>query len=263
LALGAKARYKECVGTTQIYPILLIDAGNSAVKFAVVSRAGATPRLLHSVPTAKLSVPIAKKTGAKTYSVFVASVVPSASRTLKAAFPSARFIGPRTALPFMTWSDRKTIGSDRLANVGAAHARYGRNVLVASFGTAATFDIVDAKGIHHGGAIAPGWVAFSGILAARTALLPRIEAKQPVRFAGRNTREAMNAGLSGGYAAMVSHLIERMKKETGVKQLRVVFTGGDAPAVARMMRLKAVSDPLLTLRGIAILAQGIAREASK
>ena len=163
----------------------------------------------------------------------------------------------------MTWSERKTIGSDRLANVGAAHARYGRNVLVASFGTAATFDIIDAKGIHRGGAIAPGWSVFSGILAARTALLPCIDAKQPVRFAGRNTREAMDAGLSGGYAAMVSHLIERMKKEAGVKKLRVVFTGGDAPVVARIIRLKAISDPLLTLRGIAILAQGIAREASK
>jgi hypothetical protein len=33
--------------------------------------------------------------------------------------------------------------------------------------------------------------------------------------------------------------------------------------VARLIRLKAVSDPLLTLRGVAIIAQGIAREASK
>jgi type III pantothenate kinase len=163
----------------------------------------------------------------------------------------------------MTCSERKTIGADRLANVSAAHARYGCNVLVASFGTAATFDIVDAKGVHRGGAIAPGWSAFAGILAKRTALPPRIDAKQPVRFAGRNTREAMDAGLSGGYAAMVSHLIERMKKEVGVKKLRVVFTGGDAHAVARIVRLKAISDPLLTMRGIAILAQGIAREASK
>jgi pantothenate kinase type III len=61
-----------------------------------------------------------------------------------------------------------------------------------------------------------------------------------------------------------------MKKEAGVKRLRVVFTGGDAHAVARIVRLKAVSDPLLTMRGIAVLAQGIAflaqgiaREASK
>jgi type III pantothenate kinase len=215
------------------------------------------------VPTTKLGVANAKKTGAKTNSVFVASVVPSASRILKKAFPSAQFIGPRTALPFMTWSERKTIGSDRLANVGAAHARYGPNVLVASFGTAATFDIVDARGVHRGGAIAPGWSAFAGVLATRTALLPGTAAKQPVRFAGRNTREAMDAGLSGGYAAMVSHLIERMKKEAGVKRLRVVFTGGDAHAVARIVRLKAISDPLLTMRGIAVLAQGIAREASK
>jgi len=247
----------------QIYPMLVIDAGNTSVKFAVVPRAGACPKMLRSVPTTKLGVANAKRAGAKTSSVFVASVVPTASRILKKAFPSAQFIGPRTALSFMTWSERKTIGSDRLANVSAAHARYECNVLVASFGTAATFDIVDAKGVHRGGAIAPGWSAFVGILAKRTALLPGTAAKEPVRFAGRNTREAMDAGLSGGYAAMVSHLIERMKKEAGVKRLRVVFTGGDSHAVARIVRLKAISDPLLTMRGIAILAQGIAREASK
>ncbi len=263
LALGGEARYKESVGATQIYPMLLIDAGNSAVKFAVVPRARANPRPRRSVPTAKLSAAIAKKTGGKTNSVFVASVVPSASRILKKAFPTAQFIGPRTALPFMTWSERQTIGSDRLANIAAAHARYGRNVLVASFGTAATFDIIDAKGIHRGGAIAPGWTAFADILSTRTALLPRTTPKQPTRFAGRNTREAMDAGLSGGYAAMVLHLIDGLKKEAGVKKLCVVFTGGDAPTVARIIRLKAVSDPLLTLRGIAFLAQGIAREASK
>jgi type III pantothenate kinase len=251
------------VGLKQIYPMLVIDAGNTSVKFAVVPRAGACPKMLRSMPTTKLGVANAKRAGTKTNSIFVASVVPSATRILKKAFPSAQFIGPRTALPFMTWSERKTIGSDRLANVGAAHARYGCNVLVASFGTATTFDIVDAKGVHRGGAIAPGWSAFAGILAARTALLPGTAAKQPARFAGRNTREAMDAGLSGGYAAMVSHLIERIKKEVGVKKLRVVFTGGDAHAVARIVRLKAISDPLLTMRGIAILAQGIAREASK
>ena len=245
------------------FPMLVIDAGNTSVKFALVARAGASPKLLRSVPTARLSVTAAKRAGAKAKSVTISSVVPSASRILKRAFPAARFLGPSTPLPLPSEVNRKTLGSDRLANVAAAHAKYGRNVLVASFGTAATFDLIDDKGIHRGGAIAPGWSSFAGILSARTALLPRTGAKKATRIIARNTLGALNAGVNGGYAALVTHIVTGMKKEAGIKNLRVVFTGGDAAEVAGLLPWKAVSDPLLTLRGIAVLAGADAREASK
>lgn len=245
------------------YPLLVIDAGNTSVKFAKVARAGGVPKLIASVPTAKLTIARAKRAGVGCQSVFVSSVVPSVSRALKRAYPAAHFIGPRTKTGFTTVVDRKTIGSDRLANVAAAHARHGGKTIVASFGTAATFDLIDSKGVHRGGAIAPGWKSFAGILSAHTALLPRLGARKATRFAGRNTREALTAGIGGGYALMVSGIIAMLAEEAGVKNPRVVFTGGDADAVAALLPWKAVSDPLLTLRGIALLAQGIAREASK
>lgn len=245
------------------YPLLVVDAGNSAVKFAVVTRAGATPKLLRSVPTAKLTPATAGRARCAIRSVVVSSVVPAASRILKRVFPAAQFVGPRTALAFKSLANRKTTGADRLANMAAAHARYGTNVLVASFGTAATFDIIDGHGIHRGGAITPGWKNFAGILSTRTALLPRVDAKKAVRFTGTDTRGALAAGVAGGYAAMVSSIIAAMKREAGVKKLRVVFTGGDALVVAALLPVKAISDPLLTMRGIAILARGIGREGSK
>ncbi len=245
------------------YPLLVIDAGNSAVKFGKVARGGGAPKLLKSVPTEKLTLAMAKKVGSNAQSVAVSSVVPAVSTILKKAFPRASFIGSRTKLNFTTRVDRKTSGSDRLANVAAARARYKKNVLIASFGTATTFDIIDADGIHRGGAIAPGWRAFAELPASKTALLPRAEAKAPRRFVGKSTREALSAGTAGGYAAMVRHIIEAMKRETRVKHLRIVATGGDAQAVIEMARLKSVSDPLLTLRGIAVLCAGDAREGRK
>lgn len=245
------------------YPLLVIDAGNTSVKFAKVARAGGAPKLVASAPTAMLTIARAKRAGVGCRSVFVSSVVPSASRVLKRAYPAARFIGARTKTGFATVVDRKTIGSDRLANVAAAHARHGGKMIVASFGTAATFDIIDSKGVHRGGAIAPGWKSFAGILSVRTALLPRLGARKAMRFVGRNTREALTAGIGGGYALLVSGIIAMLADKAGVKNPRVVFTGGDADAVAALLPWKAVSDPLLTLRGIALLAQGIAREASK
>lgn len=243
--------------------MLVIDAGNSAVKFAMVKRAGATPKLLRSVPTAKLTVAALRRIGRSRSSVVASSVVPAATRILKRAFPGAHFIGPRTAIDLKTLVDRRTIGSDRLANVAAAGARYGTSILVASFGTAATFDIIDAKGLHRGGVIAPGWGSFADILPARTALLPHITRTAATRSIGRNTREALLAGVAGGYAAMVTDLIARMKKETRMKNLRVILTGGDAAAVNAILPHKFITDPLLTLRGIAILAHGTANEARK
>lgn len=245
------------------YPLLVIDAGNSAFKFGVVTRAGAAPRLVCKVPAANLTAALAKRIGAKAQRVVIASVVPSASRILRSAFPQATFIGPRTAPGFMTCSDRRTIGADRLANVAALHARYGTNALAVSFGTAATFDLIDAAGVHRGGAIAPGWTSFARLLSEQTAQLPKVGAAKARRFIGRNTREAMTSGVAGGYAALVSRLIEEMKNEAGLKKFHVVFTGGDAPVVASLLPKKVVCDPLLTLRGIAMLAEGIAREGRK
>lgn len=246
-----------------VYPLLVIDAGNTAVKFAAVTRSNAAPRLLRTIPTGKLTVGAVRTIGAKARTVVVASVVPSASSILKRAFPAARFVGPRTRLDGETLAERGTIGSDRLANVSAARVRFGGNVLVASFGTAATLDIIDKRGVHLGGAIAPGWSAFAALTSAHTAQLPRVGRAAPSATIGRRTREALRAGVNGGYAALVSQLIARMKKEANANNALVVFTGGDAPTVAKLTGLKVVTDPLLTLKGIAILARANARQGGK
>jgi len=245
------------------YPLLVIDAGNTAVKFAMVRRKRAAPRFLRSIPTHKLTAAAARRMGVGAKSVCIASVVPAASRMLKRAFPGALIIGPKNKLGFATKADRETIGADRLANVAAAQARHGRNVLVASFGTAATFDLVDKNGVHLGGAIAPGWGSFAALAAASTAQLPRIDARAPSRSVGRNTRDALRSGVNGGYGTLVAGLIARIKKEAKAENARVLFTGGDAPAVAKLTGMKVVTVPLLTLEGVAVLAEAIAREGRK
>jgi len=245
------------------YPLLVVDAGNTAVKFATVAQPGARPKMLRAVPTAKLGAAAARRFARTRAPIEAASVVPSASRILKSAFPHAQFIGPRTTLSFDTKVDRKTIGADRLANVAAVHARHGGKVVVASFGTAATFDTLDASGAHLGGAIAPGWKSFASSPSSSAAQLPRVDARIPSRAIGRNTREALQEGINAGYAALVSTLIARMKKEARTPGARVVFTGGDASVVAKLTRIKAVTDPLLTVKGIAVIAEAAAREGRK
>lgn len=243
------------------YPLLVIDAGNSAVKFATVDRAGAKPRIVASVETPKLTVTrvrtIFRQT--RTRSAVASCVVPSAAIILRAGCPSVSLLEKSSALNFRTEVDRRTVGADRLANMAQAAQRFGNNVLVADFGTAATFDLLDEGGRFAGGAIAPGLRTLATALSEQTALLPVIESKPPRTMMGKNTRDALRAGLYGGYAGLVAHLLEQL----GADGRQVVFTGGDAGTVAKLVGEKVVVEPLWTLRGIAVLGALNTREASK
>lgn len=245
--------------TAIIYPMLVIDAGNTSVKFAVVVRRHAPPRLLASVAGARLTPgrvkAILRRSGCRTAAA--SCVVPALRKILRAGCPFVSFIGRSTRLNFSTPVDRGTVGADRLANMAEAARRFGKSALVADFGTAATFDLLDARGRFAGGAIAPGLRALARAMSDGTAQLPPVDFVAPRRAAGRNTGEAMRAGMVGGYAGLVRHLLRELPAK------HVVFTGGDAACVAKWTGLKARIDPLWTLKGISVLGDLAAREASK
>lgn len=239
--------------------MLVIDAGNSVVKFATVARAGAKPRIVASVATSQLTAVRVRSIhrGTKVRGVAASSVVPRVAKILRAGCPGLSLVGRTSKLNFTTPVDRRTVGSDRLANMAEAARRFGQNALVADFGTAATFDLLDARGRFAGGAIAPGLLLLVRSLAVGAAQLPVVDLAVPKTFAGRNTREALRAGVVGGFAGMVTHLLRQMPAQ------QVVFTGGDAKKVAKLTGLKAIIDPLWTLKGVAVLGALNTRETSK
>ncbi len=238
-----------------LHPLLLVDAGNSSVKFAVIGRPGGAPRLLETVPTTRLT-PTRVRTllrHSKAHTLAAASVVPQVSRILRAARPDVILLGPSTPLSFRTAVDRRTVGADRLANMAQAAHRFGRHVIVADFGTAATFDLLDGRGRFAGGAIAPGLRTLAGSLRQTTAQLPMPALVAPPRRPGRNTAEALSLGVVAGYAGLVRALLTQL----GTEGRTLVFTGGDAALVARLSGLRPLVDPRWTLRGVAVLAGAV------
>ena len=144
----------------------------------------------------------------------------------------------------------ETIGQDRLANAVAARHHFGAPVVVLDFGTAVTFDVIDAAGNYAGGVIAPGLAAMTDYLHEKTALLPRIQIREVRTSIGRSTEEAMRVGAVHGYRGLVRGVIGELKRELAVKRLPVVATGGYAKLMAsRLPEITAV-DPLLTLEGL-------------
>ena len=146
-----------------------------------------------------------------------------------------------------------TIGADRLANAVAARRRFGAPVVVVDFGTAVTFDVVDARGNYVGGIIAPGLAAMTDYLHEKTALLPKIKIRDIESAIGKSTEEAMLVGAVHGYRGLVRELIGELKRELKAKKLPVVATGGYAKLIAaRLPEISAV-EPDLTLEGLRLV----------
>jgi type III pantothenate kinase len=150
----------------------------------------------------------------------------------------------------------KSIGPDRLANAVAARRRFGAPVVVVDFGTAVTFDVVDARGCYIGGIIAPGLAMMTNYLHEKTALLPKIQIRDVRSVIGKSTEEAMLVGAVHGYRGLVRELIRELKRELRTQELPVVATGGYAKLIAaRLPEISAVAQDL-TLDGLRLVWQG-------
>lgn len=183
------------------------------------------------------------------------SVVPKASRHC------ARFLRALN-IPFLELNSQtlhgvgidypspKTIGPDRLANALAVKNLCGAPALVVDFGTAVTFDVVDAAGNYVGGIIAPGLSAMTDYLHEKTALLPKIKIREPGAVIGKNTEQAMLIGAVRGYRGLIRGLIADLKRELKVRSLPVVATGGYAALIAEKMPEISAVYPNLTLEGL-------------
>ena len=152
------------------------------------------------------------------------------------------------------YPEPETIGPDRLANAVAAKYFFGAPAVVVDFGTAVTFDVVDARGNYVGGIIAPGLAAMTDYLHEKTALLPRIKIREVQTFVGKSTKQAMLVGAVHGYRGLVRELIHGLKRELNVSRLPVVATGGYARLIAakKLTEISAI-NPKLTLEGLRLI----------
>jgi type III pantothenate kinase len=234
---------------------LLIDVGNGRTKFGLASRteiqeqrdlptAGLTPAELHEVLN-----------GWAYDRVVTSSVVPAATEKLQTYFKKMLIL--RHDIPLgigITYPKPDTIGADRLANAVALAHLYSAPGIVIDFGTAVTFDIVDASASYAGGVIAPGLRLMTDYLHERTALLPQVDLHEPPHAIGKSTVEAIRSGAAHGYRGMVRGILEALRRELGNPvDLRMVATGGDAAWIASAMPEIERVDEDLTLHGLRLV----------
>ncbi len=250
--------------------LLVVDAGNTNVVFAVNDGQAwrgtwriRTDAQRTSDEYAVWLLTLLQHTGLKASDVsgaVIGTVVPAALYHLRRLIREWFEVEPLIARSTLDWGfeikvdNPAEVGADRLLNVLAAHRRYVGPLMVLDFGTATTFDVVDADGAYIGGVIAPGINLSIEALHTAAARLPRIGIGRPQAVIGRSTVPAMQSGLYWGYIGMIEGLVTRIRAEYE-HPMKVIATGGLAPLFAEGTTIIEQIDSDLTLDGMRLLAE--------
>lgn len=229
-------------------PFLLVNINNTNTSFALAN----SKRILRviKVPTASVRKIPFSRVGVS--GVVLSSVVPAVAKRVRRMLPMRPLIvSADVDLGIgVRYPRKKQIGADRLANAVAVAELHGAPAIVVDFGTAVTFDIVNARSEYVGGVIAPGLASVTEYLYQRTALLPRITLAEPKSVIGKSTADAMRVGAVIGYRGLVKEILHALRRERGMKRAVVVATGGYGDLMARKIPEIEHVNPLLTLEGL-------------
>lgn len=249
--------------------LLVIDVGNTNITFGVfegekiISTFRMTTKLLRTSDEYGIDLRnmlVHNQISPKDIEdVIVASVVPNVNHSLLSAIikyldKKAIVVEPgiRTGIRVVT-ENPKQIGADRIVDGAAAYEIYGGPVLVIDFGTATTYDLIDASGSFVSGVTAPGIRTSARALWQEAAKLPEIEIRKPASILAKETISSMQAGLVYGQIGQTEYIVNHMKQESGYEDLKVVATGGLGTIIANETDCIDIYDPNLTLQGLRII----------
>lgn len=249
--------------------LLVVDVGNTNMTFGVYrgENLEATFRIMTKTPRTsdEYGIMIMQLLTAKGIDAeqiggsIIASVVPDVMHSLVGGIvrytnTKPLIVGPgvKTGIRIIT-EDPRAIGADRIVDAVAAYVKYGGPVLVIDFGTATTYDLITEAGEFAAGITAPGIRISSEALWKQTAKLPNIEIKKPKSILAQETISSMQAGLMYGQIGQTEYIINKVKEESGIKNLKVVATGGLGRTIADETDTIDIYDSSLTLDGLRII----------
>jgi type III pantothenate kinase len=245
------------------YVILLIDIGNSRVKWATFKegKLGAQGAAAHGCwGEADWRREIEQSGATRVLAASVAAPARNALLTAacrEAIGRSPEFVAssPAAAGVRNGYSNPAQLGVDRwLAVIGAFHL-YRAACCVIDAGTALTIDGVDASGQHLGGFIVPGpRLMVDSLLTGTSDLAGRWAWESTPDHASfpTNTRDAIEQGCLEALAGLVASASRRLERRGGAP--RLVVTGGGAQILAPWLSQPTEFIPDLVIQGLARLA---------
>lgn len=164
-------------------------------------------------------------------------------RRISLARSGAQLAGVRIA-----YADPARLGVDRFLALLAAHARGSQSWLIAGVGTALTIDLLDARGQHRGGRIAPSPRTMREALHQAAVQLPA-QGGSYREFAA-DTVDALASGCEGAALGLIERSLRQAEKELGEAPM-LLLHGGGADVLAPHLPA-ALRAPSLVLEGLAL-----------
>ncbi len=229
---------------------LCIDIGNTRVKYLVIDN-----KKHHDIIRSKKLKKSIVNSLVKKYdidSIAISSVVKDN--------PAKGYIWPKsckiiildykTKIPIENkYKTPKTLGKDRLASVIGANGIFrDRNVLVIDYGTCIKLDFISAKGEYLGGNISPGVDMRIRAMHEFTSQLPMVKMEYNPSILGDSTETALQNGAVRGTIFEIESFIRSMEKN--YKDLKIIFTGGNADFFASYTNYKIFVHQNLVLQGL-------------
>lgn len=259
--------------------LLAIDIGNTNLTFGVFEEdeLKCTFRLTTNLPRTSNEFGQAivealtrhSVSATEIHDVIIASVVPKVMYSLVSAikkyFHKEPYIvgnGTKSGIHIAA-SNPSEIGADRIVDAVGAFDLYGGPVIVIDYGTATTYDLVTGEGVFAARVTCPGIKISARALWSSAAQLPEIEIKKPETILAKNTITSMQAGLMYGTIGQTEYIIDKMKQESGIENIKVVATGGLGRSVSAETEKIDIYDPHLTLQGTRLIYEKTKAAAEK
>ncbi|HWS42011.1 MAG TPA: type III pantothenate kinase [Pseudoflavonifractor sp.] len=248
--------------------VLAIDIGNSATTVGLFTTDGAlrfrsTLETRRGATRDQCAIDISQVFGlygadpkAVTGSI-ISSVVPPATAAIcgAAEFLTGKapmLMGPGVKTGLNIRSDIHTqMGSDIVACSVAAIAKYPGPIILVDMGTAIAMSVLVGN-TYEGCVLLPGVTVALEALSDQAAELPHISIEPPPSILGRNTVDAMRAGVIYGNASTIDGMIERLE-QASAPAATVVGTGTAGAEILQYCKRKIIYDADLLLNGLYLI----------
>lgn len=241
--------------------LLLIDAGNTRVKWALVDESAALGdwRVSGAVLHSELDTLAAVLQQHRPQRAWLSNVAGAVLRTrlesllITGGLPQqAQYwfrSSARQAGVINGYRDPTQLGCDRFASMVGARALFpGQALIVVTAGTATTIDALDATGRFLGGMILPGLATMAHSLALNTAQLPQVEARLLDTCFADNTPDAITSGC---IQAQVGAILRARQQ---LPAAGCVLSGGAAEYLLPLVPPPVEQVEHLVLHGLQVVA---------
>lgn len=153
----------------------------------------------------------------------------------------------------------KEVGSDLIADLVGAKAKYKLPLIVIDFGTATKLLLLTKEGTFSSALIMPGVEVAANSLFSKAALLPEVSLfTSSSLLNSKNTVDCIKHGIIFGHLESIKGLCQRYEEEIGYK-LNKVVTGGSSVFFKDMFPKDYIFDDNLVLDGELYVLNKIAK----